>query len=289
MWNDANAYYYAAVEYKIVFEDASSDTTTAAYRFIKGVNQITEKDSFLNRGIHFHLYKPFNKSAFLTYFKGYPFSIAMFGNDPYLEVDEINSLAKFIDYGTALPSVNPSSHAYTTDDGVQRLIISDGQSEWAEITDEYHVIRVGVYGQEIRLKSVDECGLYFKWHNDYGGWDYWLFERNHTKTQKDKQIGQIVQDYDNLPDTDSPVESTGKTSESSIKIYANGLKSYDIERVLGIARAPKVYMYLGEKGEQNGNWLEVDVSGQSTEYRATAAKSAMAFKVTIPSTYTLSL
>lgn len=289
IWNDNEAYLSAIVNYKVNFEDATNETATFTYQFVKGVNQITEKAFFANRGVAFPLHKPIDNVSYVALFKGYPFDISLFGEDISITIDQFLSEAQFLAHDLPALEVDPEAVNFSNDIGVQRLIFSNGSTLWSKIFDKYHNIRYGNY--EVRMRVEDKCGVYFKWHNEYGGWDYWLFEKNYHVDMKDKQLGEIVRDFDNLPDSKSFVESTGKSVEDSMKLYANGVYDYEIERVLGIARSPKVYMYFGEKDEQNNddNWVEVQVSASNPDYKANTFRKTIAIKVTVPSNYTLTL
>lgn len=289
LWADASAYLEMAVQYKITFSDATSETSNYTYKFVKGVNQLTEKSFFSQRGTLFPLHKPTNKVAYVTFFKGYPFDISLFGENISIDIDSFLSEAQFLAHDLPAGEVNPQTFDFVNAQGVQRLIICKGNLQWDQIFDKYHNISIGNY--EVRMRVEDKCGLYFKWHNEYGGWDYWLFEKNYLVDMSDKQNGEIQMDFDNLPDAKSIVASTGKVVEDSLTLFANGVYDYEIQRVLGIARSPKVYMYTGEKYAQNDDdyWIEVQASVANPQYKQSTFRKTISIKVDIPSNYTLEL
>lgn len=288
LWADVNAGLNVSVEYKINFIDLSSETEIVNYNFVKGVNQVTEKALYNNRGESFPLHLVRDNIVHLTYFKGYPFTFSLFGENITFLMKTRLSEPEFL--AAYLPALNFPEYSFTSEvpKGVHRYILSDGLSQLNRIDDKYHLISFGDY--LIKLKVEEKCGTYLKWHNQYGGWDYWMFEKNAVNSVKDKSRGSVYSDFDNLPDA-NPFKSMGKTVDKTVKLFANGVYDYEIDRVLGVLNSPKVYLYIGKEGDQHNqdNWIEVEVKGKSTSARTLNHRHTISLNVTMPKPYTLYL
>lgn len=270
LWADPNAYLNISVEYKINITDVSFETASYSYDFIKAVNQITEKALFNNRGLKFPMHQPYFDKYYLTLFKGYPFSIGIFGENATFTLD-----------GVSKPQVNVKQ--------ASRFILSKGDSLWPDITKEYHTIVLD--GKTIVLNVKDICaGVYLKWHNQYGAWDYWLFDKNIVDDLKSSSIGSLENDFDNLSGTSSPSVSMGKDSNHEIDLIAQ-VSREESARVRAILDSPKVYFYIGLQDEANSsdNWIEVRVSGKSTALKSSSVRNNIAIKMSYPKPYTLTL
>jgi len=278
MWEDVNAYLDVNVEYRINYEDLSFDTASFSYTFLKGLNQVPERNYFESRGQLFPLLRMAGGETYLTFFKGFPFSIPFYGE---------NISVTIVTYEA--DQANRSSNAvvnFTHKKEVARLILSNGVDVWDQITSNEHGININ--GSYINLKIVERCGVFLKWHNQYGGWNYWLFDNNYLSDTKESLIGSIANDFSNLPDTVSPEVSMGKSTSKSMQLFANNVEMDQVEMLLGIIESPKVLFYLGEKDSGSNEWVEVAISKKTAQYKSRGHKATLSVNVTIP-TFNLSL
>jgi hypothetical protein len=91
-----------------------------------------------------------------------------------------------------------------------------------------------------------KCGVYIKFLNKYGRWNYWLFDKNYFETQTTKNLGEINNDFNNLNDTISPTLQIGKMTDINIKCITKKLDEYDKIILDGLIDSPKILMYTGD-------------------------------------------
>lgn len=281
---DSEAYALVQVEYKIVFDDLSEEVSAFTYDFLKAVQQITEKAQFAARTINFPLHQYQDSTLRKTVFKGYPFDISTYGDNMEFTPGDALTFAEFL--AADLPALSLEADLSVEPMRVNRYIINDGELTILS----YDYQQVNVTGYTAKFKQVDKCGVYFKWHNNQGGWDYWLFNSKTLQELKDSLVGTLNDDFENLPNSGSPVISMGKTLDKTVMLGSNDIYEFD-RYVFGIISSPKVYMYLGDKGQKHNpdNWIEVLVKGKSVAQNSQSVKSRLEIEVTVPYIQTLTL
>lgn len=269
LWSDVNAFLNIDVEYKIQLTESTSESLSFNYKVIKAVYQYSEKKQILNRGTKFFLHEPFGDKYYLTVYEGYPFSIGFYGENLMFTVDGIEK-------------------SFNTLESAFRLIVSTGDALWNSFNSSFHKILFNGKIMEIEVKDIS-CGVYLKWINKYGAWDYWLFDEV-SNTQKTKGIGSIENDFSNITDTISPEVSMGKESQEEISL-TTFLSIENAHRVRSIIESPKVYLYLGQYGQaiDTTNWLEVSIDSKSTKISTHGLKKKLAFTLTKSKTQNLTL
>lgn len=187
----------------------------------------------------------------LNYWIGYPFDLTLYANE---EVINVVNDTNAIDYEF-------------TFDKISRLVFSDGRTD---VSIELRIpLQTGINDLDfkdfnINLNKITEhCpnGIYLKWINSFGGWNYWLFNKGQEQT-KTKELGAINNDFNNLEDTISPLVSLGKSSENSIKVREQRIKDYDKELLTDLLDSAKVYLFTGVPFSKNtfNDWLEVNLT-----------------------------
>lgn len=190
----------------------------------------------------------------LNYWYGYPFDLTLYANE---EVINVVNDTNAIDYEF-------------TFDKISRLVFSDGRTD---VSIELRIpLQTGINDLDFKdfninlNKITDHCpnGIYLKWINSFGGWNYWLFNKGQEQT-KTKELGAINNDFNNLEDTISPLISLGKSSENIIKVREQRIKDYDKELLTDLLDSAKVYLFTGLPFSQNtfNDWIEVNISGGS--------------------------
>ena len=188
----------------------------------------------------------------LNYWNGYPFDLTIYANEETVivtnEVDLSNSSFDF--------------------NKISRLVFSDGRTDVSiedtiSLVEGFNNLDFGGFFNLNLNKSVDHCpnGIYLKWINSFGGWNYWLFNRG-QENLKTKELGALNNDFNNLEDTISPLVSLGKTSESAIKVREQRIKEYDKVMLSDLLDSAKVYLFTGLPFSQNtfNDWIEVNLS-----------------------------
>ncbi|WP_407324033.1 hypothetical protein R5O24_02805 [Tenacibaculum maritimum] len=271
---DDTVYKELLVEFKIEFEDESEETTSKAYMFLKSVEQLESfrKKLTNTENSSIALLTPFtdrsNKTYYSTYFEGYPFDISIYSNANRT----ITIHNKKINESTTMPLLK----------GVNRLFISDGNNNFS-FEDELPLY-FGINELEIRVSSTDyvtlflkkvksECGVYLKWFNNDGGWNYFLF-KNYVENRKVKSIGLLDKNFDNLIDTEEPEIEMGKKSTDNISFFAPRIEEFEKKILNGVDESPKIYRYFNcmyQKSEKT-DWIIERINSSKNELIDTKKK-----------------
>lgn len=188
----------------------------------------------------------------LNYWNGYPFDLTLYANEETITItNEVDLSNVDLDF-----------------DKISRLVFSDGRTDVSiedtiNLQEGFNNLDFGGFFNLNLNKSVDHCpnGIYLKWINSFGGWNYWLFNRGQEQL-KTKELGALNNDFNNLEDTISPLVSLGKTSESAIKVREQRIKEYDKVMLSDLLDSAKVYLFTGLPFSQNtfNDWIEVNLS-----------------------------
>lgn len=237
--------------------DTRSITWLSGYVQLQDWKNIYPSSDLLTTGITL-LQKKNEDSYFnfyLNYWYGYPFDLTIYGNENLVSL---------------VNKTNLSNQDFTFDK-ISRLVFSDGRTD-VSIEDAI-TLQEGVNDLDfdevfnIRLNKItDFCtdGIYIKWINSLGGWNYWLFSKGQTQT-KTKDNGSLNNDFENLEDTISPLVSLGKTSANTIKVQQKRIISQDKILLSDLLDSAKVYLFTGTPFSQNtfNDWIEVNLTNGS--------------------------
>ena len=189
---------------------------------------------------------------FVNYWEGYPFDLTIYGNENLILL---------------VNKTNLSNQDFTFDK-ISRLVFSDGRTDIS--IEDTITLQTGINDLDfdevfnIRLNKItDFCtdGIYIKWINSLGGWNYWLFSKGQTQT-KTKESGNLNNNFENLEDTISPLVSLGKTSGNQIKVQQKRLSKQDKNLLSDLLDSAKVYLFTGTPFSQNtfNDWIEVNLN-----------------------------
>jgi len=234
--------------------DTRSITWLSGYVQLQSWKQNYPNDDLLVDGIDL-LQKKNGDSYYdfyLNYWHGYPFDLTIYSNENEISVEN---------------KVDLSNETFTFDK-ISRFVFSDGRTDIS--IDNTITLQEGAndlyFNEEFNLrlnKLTDFCtdGIYIKWINSLGGWNYWLFSKGQTQT-KTKENGSLNNDFENLEDTISPLVSLGKTSETQIKVQQKRIIEQDKMLLTDLLDSAKVYLFTGTPFSQNtfNDWIEVNLT-----------------------------
>lgn len=256
-------YLESEITFKINLSDSSFESATRNLHFIVGAEQLEDykKNEILFAANQIIVLSPVasrtNNTTYLKYWEGYPFEFSFYNRE----------------FPTALftlkNNTNGLSYAFNSKSKVTSMFLSDGRTD---VTLENFLplvigqndiqVLIADVNQNINLiidKADSDCGVYVKFLNKYGRYNYWLFNKNHFRSQSSKYLGEVDNDFSNLDDTTSPTLQIGKSSDSTIRCAAKNITE-DEKRILeGILDSPKIYYFTGErfsKADLN-DWMEV--------------------------------
>jgi len=218
-----------------IYDDSGTVETDNSIRYVwymaKTVNA-GEPDSMYMQDKTFISYA----GNYLTIWNGYPFDFVNAGN------------------GVKLHRGIDGAEVYTAPVLPQRLFLSNGEI-FDDLLKENDLILVkddtGNVIDSIQL-DVRDCleSVYIKWLSPAGTFKYWLFSDKKTVTTKVKDRGYWLNDFADDSTNMNKYNSLGKEGGKKItKLYAVGLNGKQRLYLSDIVESPRVYIYLGKKGE----------------------------------------
>ena len=119
-------------------------------------------------------------------------------------------------------------------------------------------------------RIVEECGIFLRWRNTYGGWSYWLFSQDYTEDIKTKSLGSalIGRTYVGLKyNSFYPFGTTSKktwTLTSEVPVL-----DYEFEEIKSLFVSPEIYIWKGKEVAdiQPQHWERVNVVEGSQKFK----------------------
>ncbi|MGV3695509.1 hypothetical protein [Flavobacterium sp.] len=264
------------INFRINFDDTTYETAVRNLKFIAGAEQLEtyKKNEMIIADSDYLVLSPVqdrsNNTVNLKYWAGYPFEFSFYTNFPNDDF-KLKNESNLLDY------------TFTAKGDVTSLFLSDGRTDvtledFIPLVSGKNVLRFEhdavVQDPIINLTKVDaECGIYVKWLNKYGRWNYWLFSEKHFRNRGSRYMAELDNDNDNLEDTISPTLQIGKTSQDSIKCYYKKLDANDKTVLDFLGESIKIMMFVGERYSRSSvnDWIEVTV--KNTSFNITKPKT----------------
>lgn len=261
------AFLEGSIAFKINFTNNTNESTTRNLSFISAVEQL---DTFKGNEIiietlfgQLELLTPVKQRgdvAFLKHWRGYPFELSF-----YKSVDAHDF------YCYNLTTIT-GFQLYPLPRKITSLFLTDGQT-----TSPFIGLQAGLNHFEFEINGntsnsqldvmvvENECGVYVKFLNKYGRYNYWLFSRFYFKNRSSKYMGELNNDFENLEDTVSPTLQIGKLSDSTLKCAAKHLNEAEKMILEEIIDSPKILLYKGTPGtiSTHKDWIEVKLKTSS--------------------------
>lgn len=261
---------------RINFLDASFESTTKTLQFLAGVEQIESyrKNEIIIADADYvvlsKLKSNTSNTTYLKYFAGYPFEFSFFTTKP-LDSFSISNTTTSTDY------------QFTGKGKITSLFLSDGSTDvsiedFISLAQGTNILRIkndeGFQTPIIELeKQESSCGIYLKFLNNYGRWNYWLFSKHHNRNRRTQYFDEIDNDFNNLESTISPTIQIGKASQDSIKCIAERIYEHEKELLESIIDSPKILMFTGERFSRTSpnDWIEVKL--RTSDFMITEPKT----------------
>jgi hypothetical protein len=278
------------------------ESYTVGLFWIAGVEQLGLRPQFDMR--EFYVMSPYDKNTYyhnyIKYWQGYPFDLPFFyGNNITANINnyKIKNETNLLDMSFTIDKTGSVNLA-------GRLFFSDGRTDETledllPLVEGYNKLIWSKVGQPstkdkfITLEKMPyRCGVYFKWLNKYGGYNYWLFENTYSIDRTSKQLGELSRDNDNLEDTFSNAIQIGKDSQDTIKVIAELIPEHERIVLEGIIDSPKIYMFTGQPFARNGfrDWVEVSLKTTNTRVKNPKQQlTNFVFDFELPQRYTQTL
>lgn len=291
----SRVYYNNYIEFVITFADAETEQTIVTPYIILGAEQIYNyKRGETVSGLDNIILSPFkngNANRFhLRYWDGYPFDFGYtLSKGRTSQTQTIENLTNAI---TSPNILFPQT--------INRLFISDGDTnesleDYLPLVEGYNELQLLGETRPIFIdlwKMQSDCGVYLKWINEYGGYNYWLFNRYNQIDKNIRSLGEVNNDFENLENIVSQTNQLGKTSNDQWTIVADGLASDDINVLKGILTSPKVYLFTGERFTKNNfnDWVEVSIPATTTNIKQPKiTANELRIRIELPQHYNITL
>ena len=263
--DDIDSFKRVTIEYKIIFVDLSEEINRPLAYIMKGVEQESNyiASDALNRKLDtahtdFYLLTPFtaraDRTVYLTWFFPYPFDVGFFKETT----------------GNLTITLGANNETVQFDQYTGRFAISDGSKNIGAF------IAIPVGENTITFNSTstmtlmltrknDVCGVYLKWINMYGKWNYWLFNQKDLRQLVTKDSKDLFNDFSNVGENRSPYLSVGKQSKEVMALHCQGVTENEMYYLKHLFESPKVFLWTGEENDEDDAnfWLEVKLKGKT--------------------------
>lgn len=284
------------ITWKVYHTDVTSVETSALMYIIAGVEDLLDyKKGVTKNGYNNHYLTPISEGSttrmHLRYWHGYPFDI---GLSQAIPNKVITQKWKNLTNGIETPDMSTPYEA-------QRIFISNGDTnktleDYLPLVDGYNEIRVPepnlTYAYIDLWKETESCGVYLKWFNPDGGYNYWLFSRYYSEQIRTKGLGMINADFSDNEDTVSPQIGVGREADRKYSLFYDNLTPEDVRVLSGLFRSHKVYLFTGVPFSANdfNDWIEVEVSDHLLTTRDEKGRvPKVSFQIELPKIKTVQL
>lgn len=286
-------YLQGDITFKINFE-TTYETIVRNLSFVAGVEQLEQarKGETLSDN-DFIILSPVaprtNNTNYLKYWIGYPFEFSYYSKDEFAILNLKNISNGF-------------DSDFQTKGKVTSLFITDGRPEvtiddFLPLILGYNNIQLFKAGENqnvnLTIDKVDsDCGVYIKFLNQYGRWNYWLLSKYNTRARTTKYIAELDNDFSNLEDTISPTLQTGKIGNETLRCAAEKLDQNERTVFEGIIDSPKIYLFTGLRFTKVtlSDWMEISLKTSSIKTVDTKRnKITFVVEFDLPNRYTQTL
>ena len=273
-------------------DDTTESTTITPYILLGGEQPYNYKKGMTIEDNTYVVLSPLklgtSNKYHLRYWNGYPFDFGYVL--PRGTSSDVTNDFRNLTNGINMPNIEISQ-------SVSRIVISDGDT--TQSLELYLPFVVGYNQLELNgnilvdfYKEAAGCGVYVKWLNQYGAYNYWLFNEFYKVDERTRSLGSINNDFFNLDETISQSKQLGKDSADTWTIFSDDLSPDDMNLARGILTSPKVYLFTGVRFSQNNfnDWLEVDVkTSGATIKQPREDKGELKLNIELPNDYNIQL
>ena len=119
-------------------------------------------------------------------------------------------------------------------------------------------------------RIVDECGIFLRWRNTYGGWSYWLFSQDYTEDVKTKSLGSALIGRTYVVQKNNSFYPFGTTSKKTWTLTSEvPVLDYEFEEIKSLFVSPEIYIWKGKEVSdiQPQHWERVNVVEGSQKFK----------------------
>ncbi|KQC33396.1 hypothetical protein AAU57_08775 [Nonlabens sp. YIK11] len=237
-----------------VFNNVSVDTIELSYDFSRSVKQVGE-DIYDNNlqvlsasvnGIDYNL----------TYFEGYPFTVDILKveDDATLQVRNINTST----VSAPIFSIKDSSFRFYIDDSISNWT-NNNYLGLPDTLNKLEILEDGQSKTNLNLLKIEpKCGVYLKWFNNQGGFNYWLFDEFYKSSIDTSTLSTIGRNtFNNVGEgIIAPTRLIGKQGSKQLNLKTR-VDSKEQRVIESLYTSPLVQMYSATEPFQSGQWIDV--------------------------------
>lgn len=119
-------------------------------------------------------------------------------------------------------------------------------------------------------RIVEECGIFLRWRNTYGGWSYWLFSQDYTEDIKTKSLGSTLIGRTYAGQKNNSFYTFGTTSKKTWTLTSEvPVLDYEFEEIKSLFVSPEIYIWKGKEVAdiQPQHWERVNVVEGSQKFK----------------------
>ena len=119
-------------------------------------------------------------------------------------------------------------------------------------------------------RVVDECGIFLRWRNTYGGWSYWLFSQDYTEELKSKSLGSTRIGRTFVGGKDNSFYPFGTTAKKTWILTSEiPVLDYEFEEVKSLFVSPEIYIWKGNNANETtpNYWERVNIVEGSQKFK----------------------
>ncbi|MBA4155071.1 hypothetical protein [Flavobacterium sp.] len=263
-----NAFLNPTVTFTINFTDNTFESETRTLKFLSGVEQLEtyKKNEIIISESNYLILSPVatrtNNVTNIYYWEGYPFEFSFYTNFPDDEFKLINTS-------------NALDYSFLAKGNITSVFLSDGKTDvtiedFLPLVVGRNVLRFE-HNTELQepilniYKQDTDCGIYIKFLNKYGRWNYWLLSENHFRNRNSRYFSELENDFSNLEDTISPKIQSGKSAQDSLRCIYERMTLEQKLILESILDSPKIYYFTGERftRAEINDWIEVSLKTNS--------------------------
>lgn len=127
----------------------------------------------------------------------------------------------------------------------------------------------------------NDDGIYIRFRNSLGGWDYWLFNHRRITTTESVNVENIIVDPDDIETGYVRSKSVKKKQDNTI-LLADYVDAINIDGFLQLQASPEVQILISDN-----YWHSVNVLNSSIPRKSGISKIQIEFKISLPDIYTV--
>lgn len=239
-----------------VFNSTTSETLNKTYTFLKSAYQVG--DRLNDNPYQLMTYNQNSIDHYLTYWEGFPFHFTI---QRATNLDDINikNIGTGLETG-AMTASETSSFRLNVDNNEGDDWTNQNFLPLTDLVNKLEIYANDVFKSNLFLKKRSNCsGVYLKWLNRQGDYNFWLFDEFYQEQQGASDLDFVGRnEFNNIQDLGSQFRSIGKESQKTLTVKTK-FDAREAEVLSGLIDSPSVQMYSSKEYGVKGEFIDVDI------------------------------